>query len=386
MCSSGEVIAPTQTVTAAPRSWLAFWQWRRASIVFALVVLVFLFLLSVFALSRHHWTIARFGWPYAFVNGYASGRSLFSLRSVLEFRGKELLIDIAAAVVLSIGCGAVIEFRSRNGRRKLRQFTVTELFMAALAIAAALGWIVRENHRQEAALKRLRANFDVTTLLPYSIHRWLPNMPGGWLKPLDRVSYLHIMGGERRDEYFEPLAEFADVAQLEIEADFTDGALKHIVHMTNLVSLKLASPRLTGDGLGQLTGLRRLRSLRLSSSKLSDEGIRQLALLSDVELNIELHDTALSAAGFQRLTQMPELSRLTLTAVQLDADAIAALSEFRHVTHLTLDATAFDDDALVSLQHLTKLRSLTLVNAKHIGFKAAERLRKVLPDCMVDLR
>ncbi|HVA49713.1 MAG TPA: hypothetical protein VNH11_25325 [Pirellulales bacterium] len=363
------------------------WRWHRTTGAVAIVAAAVLILMNA-APGTTPGSLQRYGdvygWPHEFLNRDTSRMWLFRTKGrVVEFRGGELAFDLAIALAIILAAGALCEYRCRHGRKTVWQFTVNEMLVAELALGAGFAWIVFLHRWQDAALERLRCSFDVRYGLPASVRHTIPYLSGGRLKPLDRVISLHIMGGERGDDYFEPLRQFRDVERLEIEADFTDGALKHVAWMTNLVSLKLQSRSLTGDGLGFLTALPRLRSLQLSAPNLSEKGVRQLSQLGNVGLELELRGPTVTAAHLEILAHLRVPWRLTLSDVRLDNEALASLGRLRNLEMLMLDAGAIDDASLLPLERLSGLVVLRLTNPRQISPKAYERLRARLPGCQV---
>lgn len=329
-----------------------------------------------------------YGWPREFAHGYpggAHGRFVFSLihGTVLEFDAACLAFNAAVAAVMVAGLGLAVEYRYRRWHRAAWQFTVNELLIAALVVAAALGSVIRQNIREEAGLKRLRCQFVAVSMLPDAIRRYLPNMPGGWLKPLDRVTSLHIVAGAREADDFMALDQFPEVKELVIEADFGDGALIHIARMPGLRQVSLESPRLTGENLAALAVLPRLRHLQIRSARLSDAGLRQLSQLGDVEIGLDFPGAAITAAQLRVLADAAGLVDLTLGDCRLDDDTLSALCQIKQLRRLTLDVTNQRSESLIRLARLRQLLSLTLHNLPPSGYRAIEDLRKNLPRCAI---
>lgn len=373
------MVASTVPPTSATPSPLFCWRWRRTSTAAAFFTASAIFLLNIIpqGASRHGGG-DYYGWPKEFARGYTAGRSAFSLFTapVVEFDVQHLAFDAVVAITAAFGVGLVLELRSRRTSRKVWQFTLNELLVAGMVTAAALGWTVHRNIRQEAALKRLHCHFDTDSYVPHTLRRYLPNMPGGWLRPFDRVTYLHVIGGERTDDFFEPLSQFPDCRELEIEAVFGDGALKHVAHLPALRYLKLESPRLRGEEFERLVTLPRLRTLRLCSPQLSQEGIRQLARLTNVEIDLELRGDGVTAATLAELEQVPGLWWLRLTEARLDDACVAALARLRQLSRLILDSIDVGEDSLLSIMPLGNQTSLQMHNVQSVSFEALNRLRQ----------
>lgn len=328
-----------------------------------------------------------YGWPREFTCGYPHGnrgRSVFWLiqGTVLEFDAVNLAFNFAVAVAMTAGVGLAIEHRYRRWNRKPWQFSVNELFIAALAIAGMLCWVARQNMRETVALNRLHCHFVAGSLLPDSVRRYLPETPGGWLKPLDRVHSLHIMAAARPDDYFVALEQFPDVKELAIEADFGDGALVPIGRMRGLRYLNLDSPRLTGEGLAALTSLPKLRHLRVRSGRLSAAGLRQLSRFTGVEIELGMRG-AVTAAQLRELAKVTGLTALTLSECQLDEETVSALSQITQLEDLTLDATRQRAETLSRLARLRQLSYLKLVNMPPPDPRVIAGLRKQLTNIWI---
>lgn len=357
----------TRKISGAVLPWLAAWRWRRASILASFLTAVAIISLNSVPYQKTFHGIGSFyGWPREFTRGYPHGnhgRSAFRLiqGTVLEFDAAELAFNIAVAVAMTAGVGLTIEYRYRRWNRKPWQFSVNELFIAALAIAGMLCWVARQNMRETVALNRLHCHFVAGSLLPDSVRRYLPETPGGWLKPLDRVHSLHIMAAARPDDYFVALEQFPAVKELAIEADFGDGALSHIARMRGLRYLSLDSPRLTGEGLANLTSLPKLRQLRVRSGRLSAAGLRQLSRFTDVEIQLVVCGVV-TAAQLRELAKVSGLTTLTLSDCQLDDEVVSALSQITQINHLTLDSTRQRVEMLGRLGRLRQLSQLELQN------------------------
>lgn len=377
---------------AATMPWLAFWRWRRTSLGAAFCVASLMLLLNSVPQGKTYHGVGDFyGWPQEFIGGYSHGPDRFFIFSLVkgtieEFDAMRLVLNIAVAAAMTGATGLIFEYRYRRWRKKAWQFSMNELFTVALAIAAGLCLLVRQNIREEVALNQLRCHFVACSIVPDAVRRYLPNMPGGWLKPFDRVASLHIMAGVRADDYFVTLEQFPEVKELAIEADFGDGALLHISRMRGLRYLSLESPRLTGESLQALTLLPKLRHLRMRTSRLSDEGLRHLSRLTDVEIDLDLRGVKVTSARLRELAPVTGLRGLCLGQCHLDDNAISAVSQITQLERLTLDSTRQRSGSLIHLARLPRLSSLQLLNIGGTNFRALEDFRRQLPRCAIYVR
>lgn len=382
------LLTSTRNIIGAVLPELAAWRWRRASIVASLLTAVAMISLNVVPYQKtFHGVGSFYGWPREFTCGYPHGnhgRSVFWLiqGTVLEFDAVNLAFNIAVAVAMTAGVGLAIEYRYRRWNSRPWQFSVNELLIAALAIAGMLCWVASQNMRETAALNRLHCHFVAGSLLPDSVRRYLPETPGGWLKPLDRVHSLHIMAAARPDDYFVALEQFPAVKELAIEADFGDGALSHIARMRGLRYLSLDSPRLTGEGLASLAFLPKLRHLRVRSGRLSAAGLRQLSRFTGVEIKLGMRGTV-TAAQLRELAEVSGLTTLTLSECKLDEETVSALSQITQIDHLTLDSTKQRGETLRRLGRLRHLSYIELENVQPSDRRVILDILKRLPDVRV---
>ena len=79
-----------------------------------------------------------------------------------------------------------------------------------------------------------------------------------------------------------------------------DDALKHLVSLPRLETLKIESDAITDDGIRHLLGIKRLRVLGIASSQVTDEGLAILAQMKQLE-ELAIESRQLSAAALEQL-------------------------------------------------------------------------------------
>ncbi|WP_417387408.1 hypothetical protein [Gimesia sp.] len=113
-----------------------------------------------------------------------------------------------------------------------------------------------------------------------------------------------------------PLFKMRGVTKLILHGyDFTDAELDGISEMKDLPAL-LINGKITDDGLRHLDGLSSLKKLWIYQTDIQGTGLRHLNKLNQLEcLYI---DSDLSDEGFDRLTQMKQLKRLSVPDLKVD--------------------------------------------------------------------
>jgi hypothetical protein len=215
------------------------------------------------------------------------------------------------------------------------------------------------------------------------------------------------------DSALKEVAKFKRLQWLELAGSkVTDEGIKELAGLSDLESLGLSSnPRLKGETLGALRGLRKLRELHLARTSVNDaglQGVGQLVYLETLELGgtkitdvglshlsklTELRSLVLayrrpdfqttvgeeiSDAGLVHLTSLTKLERLLVSSPKITDRGVARLKSLRELKWLWLDGTDITDRALDDLKGLTKLESLGFRGTKisEEGFRA---LQKELP-------
>jgi serine/threonine protein kinase len=137
----------------------------------------------------------------------------------------------------------------------------------------------------------------------------------------------------------------------------TDKMLEYFADSTKPTSVNLDGSDVQGPGLANLIHLP-LVSLSMASSKLTDRGFDEIKHMENLE-KLDLSKTAITSLG---LTQLLSLRKLY---------------------ELNLDGTFITDEALKTIASMQSLKSLS-ANQCHVTAKAIDELKKARPDLKVN--
>lgn len=347
--------------------------------------------------------VLRYGWPIACLSRSAGAAS--ALPGELQPRASigygALAFDLALAIALLAGITAAVERRRRRWRHVL-QFSLAELLMFVLVLGGVCGWAFHDYRRQQAALDRLaklEQGAGVDQSLPDWLWRLLPYLPGGRLKPLDKVvsvTLLHSssevagrldalaelghlkrlefrdegdgheleareLGASPDDDELRLVSNLRGLVKLRICGDrISDAGLASVARMTQLKDLELSCPNVGDAGLARLAGLERLERLQIWQGRISSAGLDQLARLKRLEsLDLALPG-AIGEPLLASLKKLPALKSLRLSGVELTDAQLAEFDELDHLEHLALFQTKVNGAAFVRLQTLPNLQSLSV--------------------------
>lgn len=108
-------------------------------------------------------------------------------------------------------------------------------------------------------------------------------------------------------------------------ADITSAAFGHFKGLKNLEALEVVEcPKVTGDGLEQITGLTKLEKLALARTQTSDKGLENLKALKGLKI-LNLIDTKVTDKGVDSLGQLTGLEELSLQKTQVSETGIGKL-------------------------------------------------------------
>ncbi len=348
--------------------------------------------------------VMRYGWPASCFSRTGEA-PLISLppgeawpRSSLS--GGALLFDLLFAVA-SLALAFVVAERRRRWRHVL-QYSLSELLLFTLVLSGACGWAFHDYRRQQAALEQLTTldgGVGVDQALPEWLWRRLPYLPGGKLKPLDRVVSMTLLNVYPKDlEKLDALWGLTHLERLEFHNEI-DGGLGLagvspddrqvwlVSQLNQLVKLRLCGHRISDAGLASLERLTRLRELELSCPNVSDEGLAHVARLDRLE-RLQIWQGSISQTGLAALSrlsrlqaldlglygpsgvsllavlkQLPALKSLKLTDAQLAEAELAQLAQLEQLESLSLLHTQLSGDGLEKLVGLRRLQALSLVSS-----------------------
>ncbi len=311
---------------------------------------------------------------------------------------------VAATLFMSIWFIAAILFRRRF------QFTLGSLLLFVVAVAVPCSWLATETraaekHRMALQCRRVQRYYDLVPCdrseLSFSNREvgltsaeWKPVAflrPPAWLVRLLGVDFF-------ADVVF---VHFADT-ELRVED------LKRYADLRNLEALSLSGSDAKGEGLAQLRVLPRLRQLYLEYSGVNNAGLQEVAELTTLEtLNLErtavgdtglemlrgltalrelrLSGTRVSDAGLRYLSPLQNLRVLDLSATQVTSDGLKFLAGLDNLEDLDLFGTGVDDAGLEYFHGMRSLRRLDLKGLDIEHEESINKLRKALPNCVIDL-
>ena len=101
-------------------------------------------------------------------------------------------------------------------------------------------------------------------------------------------------------------------------------------------------------------------------------------------MSLHLGGTDVTDAGLAHLAGLASLQRLHLEKTRVTDAGLAHLAGLENLSYLNLYQTAVTDAGLAHLEGLKNLKSVYLWQSK-VTPDGAERLRKALPECEVDM-
>jgi hypothetical protein len=210
---------------------------------------------------------------------------------------------------------------------------------------------------REVVLRHLRRMRDLRVI----------EMPGGLtdsqllqLIDLKKLRKLNLRNSYVAYAGLAVLDRAAGIEELNLEhTKVTDAGMEHLVKLLNLRKLNVAQTAVTDAGLRELAHCPELVDLDLYKTHIGDEGLRTLAVRTDIKA-LELGYTNTTDAG------------------------VAYLKSFPNMETLVLAYTKVTDKGVAQLTYLTHLRRLRLMGIK-VSKDVAEKLRRALPDCRIDL-
>jgi len=313
------------------------------------------------------WKDYEHGWPYVYLrrtvhDAETGGWSLTD--GVTEFELWRLVADVSVSVALLLALLGAWEWR----RRRLGtpwQFSLLGLLCLTAAIAGAFGWwrVQRRNYEREA---------EVIARIEEDSHFPIQEYCGPyWLRRLVGVKHLGV---------------FYRVVAVDFDSATDDEILDNVRPDLNALShcrgVNLGSARISGAGIGMLSGVRRLQWLSLIGANVTDADLRNLKELVNLAW-LDLECTGITDAGICHVGQLHRLEALYLGATRVTDSALPQLSGLTKLKELSLASTEVSDRGLPYLETLTNLRYLDLADTRVTSAGVAQ-LQQSLPGVEID--
>lgn len=330
------------------------------------------------------------GWPLVFLSRHVATdpsrgdpEAWFATKRVISFSPGRAVADCLLPPCVFIAVYFVA--RRRRSANRWSQFGLRELLAMVLAVAALLGWAMHFQRRQQRAVEQLdrqkiHFGFQVDQGLPHCVRRWLP---GGRLRPFDRITEVFCGGPLCVAEHMAALADLHDVAKVTIMSnEVSDGGLRHLAGLSEMTYLDASGPSHIGDdGVAHLSGLRNLETLLLIGSEVTDRGVAHLAQLTKLE-KLDLGRCEISDAGLTHLAGLHELRVLELIEDNITDAGIASLTRLTRLERLGLCGTRISDASVPRLMAFKELKVLDLRGTR-LTPQAIARLKQAPPACKV---
>ena len=189
-------------------------------------------------------------------------------------------------------------------------------------------------------------------------------------------------------------------------SNVTESGLAEICRISQLESLYLLQPDVSGEGIAQLRKARQLRHLRIGGAGCTDSTVASIHLLSSVN-ELQLVGTSISSEGLRSVAKMPNLSWLFISGSPINDQKIDVISNMPALQCVDLCGVGLQDEQLRTLARLPSLKYLQIFNnpisdtglevveqmehlvwvdvRKTLASEAAkERLRKNCPQLVID--
>ena len=218
---------------------------------------------------------------------------------------------------------------------------------------------------------------------------------------LAHLKMLSTSGEQLNDKTLSYLTGLVELEDLSTNAaKFSDDGLWQLALLTNLKQIKffhtsLRQTNFTGRGFVQFTALKNLRRLTVAGCPFNDEGMAAVGKLSQLE-NFRTWHTYQTEAGNEHLKQLTNLKSLMLgnrlrqyggkpNPHSLTDKTLDTIAELTSLDTLTLTEQNFSLDALLKLKQLPNLTRLDL---SQVDLKESDlaKLRAALPKTKIDFK
>ena len=388
-----QLVLPAMPTIHANRKWHRL---HASTWVVALVAVAALVLLVVPGAYTDQWIhtspIYQHGWPWPFLEYYGIHNDRdeesipWLLRQAWDFEGDVRWRLLAADVACALGITALVitawEWRRRR-RQRVWQVTLSELFLAMLAICCGLGWW--QINAREAARQRSVANAlsgDVYKTFEFRGPVWLYRLTGqrsAWLRCTSVLVWRGTL--PRRpssDHSLRLIGKLPDIEDLVLEADGDLAPLRELFSLRELWVMRCTIDEENGK---VLAGLPALGMVRLQSCRISPAGLSQLRENRRIEV-LHLLASALTQEGLAQVSQMDRIMELSLIDAGMTDDSMAELSRMTGLKELSLRDNRITDAGLRHLRNLKNLEDLRLFGTD-VTAVGVQELSRHLPRCGV---
>lgn len=212
----------------------------------------------------------------------------------------------------------------------------------------------------------------------------------------------HTFTGPRSDEQidlggFAALARVPKLKLLQVPSD--DRLLSAVAQCPHIEHLTLQSNggRLTLDGLQALTNMHHLRELWVEEDLVSDESLALIGQIPTLECLTLHRSTAnrprddhptempgnLTSSGFEPLTRLPRLRKLSANAWGVDNEVLGVLGRIRTLEELSIGNSNISDAGMMQLRLLSNLKSLSFIGSPNVSMDVCWLLHPYMPECTI---
>lgn len=370
------------------RPWYRLHASSAIVLLLAAAVLIALNISSFVGVDPLERRVLRYGWPVACLSRPAAAAPAepSEWRTQATFAYGAFALDAALGLSLLALATAAAEQRRRRWRHLL-QFSLAELLIFMLVLGGVCGWAFHDYRRQQAALDQL-ADLEQSVGVDQSLPGWLwqrlPYLPGGRLKPLDKVTSIALANSASNDmPRLDALQELVHLKRLEFRneqgnelGESGDDELRLVSKLRGLVKLRIYGDRVSNAGLANLARLTRLKDLELSCPNVGEAGLAHLANLDQLR-RLQISQCRITPAALERLADLKQLESLDLGLEEgVTGPILASLARLSALQSLKLSGLEVSDAELAELERLEQLEHLSLFQTKVSG-AAFARLQKL---------
>lgn len=151
------------------------------------------------------------------------------------------------------------------------------------------------------------------------------------------------------DEDVARIAKQTTLRHLSISGGIGDEALESIAHLSRLEKLNLHGGRFSAAGLDRLANLPRLRALTIGETALTDLAARSIGRLTRLE-QLSLENTRLASRQVQHFKNLRHLLSLDLSRTLVGDEGLAVLHELKELKFVELNGTMATPKGIKQLQ------------------------------------